>query len=392
MGVMRILYIADGRSPTALNWMSYFVERRHEVHLASTYPCQPELDLASVQIVPVAFSGAAGAGSGAASRGGVLRRVSTAGLRTKVRQWLGPLTLRRAARQLNSIYEQIQPDLIHAMRIPYEGMLAAMAEPNAPLLVSVWGNDFTLHAKATPVLAALTRRTMQRVMAVHADTRRDIRLAGEWGLPAERRRIVLPGAGGIQPEIFYPAETPPQAPVVINARGLRAYVRNDTFFKAIPRVLAKRPEARFVCPAMGGEAEADGWVNSLGIADGVQLLPRQSREQMAALFRQAQVAVSPSEHDGTPNSLLEAMACGCFPVAGDIDSLREWVTPGENGLLVDPGDVEALAAAIVRGLEDAALRGRAAAHNARLIAEKATFGGVMAQAESYYNELVSASV
>ncbi|HEY4718004.1 MAG TPA: hypothetical protein VIH14_03230, partial [Anaerolineales bacterium] len=57
---MRLLFVADGRSPTALNWIEFFTGGDHEIHLASTYPCQPELKLASLHMVPVAFSAAAG--------------------------------------------------------------------------------------------------------------------------------------------------------------------------------------------------------------------------------------------------------------------------------------------------------------------------------------------
>ncbi len=91
---------------------------------------------------------------------------------------------------------------------------------------------------------------------------------------------------------------------------------------------------------------------------------------MAQLFRRAMVAVSPSEHDGTPNTLLEAMACGCFPVAGDIESVREWLVDGENALLVNPADPQVLAAAIIRALDDAGLR-RSRETQQTLVAERA---------------------
>ena len=214
---------------------------------------------------------------------------------------------------------------MHALRIPYEGMLAAAADSHAPLLVSVWGNDFTLHARTTPLMRLYTRRTMQRTDALLADCWRDIRLASQWDFPAQRPTRVLPGAGGVQMGMFYPAKQPVGEPVVINPRGMRAYMRNDTFFKALPLVVTQQPEVRVLCPTMQGEPQAEKWVSQLKLEPYVQLLPYQSREQMAALFRQAQVAVSPSAHDGTPNTLLEAMACGCFPVAGDIESVREWL-------------------------------------------------------------------
>ena len=42
---MKILFVADGRSPIAINWMRFFVERGDDVYLSSTFACQPKLDL-----------------------------------------------------------------------------------------------------------------------------------------------------------------------------------------------------------------------------------------------------------------------------------------------------------------------------------------------------------
>lgn len=391
---MRLFFVADGRSPIALNWMAYFVGQGHEVHLASTFPCALDLKLAGLYFVPVALSQAMETTSGQAKASGrgnqnFLKKVLPVGLRTTIRQRVGPLTLPGGARRLRRILNQVQPDLVHAMRIPYEGMVAAMADPVAPLLISIWGNDFTLHAPSTHLMGRLTRQTLERASALHADCRRDLRLAQEWGFPAQRPARVLPGGGGIQLELFNPPDESRAEPVVINPRGIRAYVRNDAFFKAIPRVLERSPQARFLCTTMAGEAQAERWVQELGISRHVELLPRQTRKQMAALFRQAQVAVSPSEHDGTPNTLLEAMACGCFPVAGDIEPLHEWITHGENGLLVNPGDPDALAEAILMGLEQVTLRERAQEINRSLVAERADYRRVMEEAENYYKEIIS---
>ena len=67
---MRLLFIADGRSPIALNWISHFVESGHEVHLVSTFPCQQKLDLVSLEVIPVAFASAAGGGTPSSSMPG----------------------------------------------------------------------------------------------------------------------------------------------------------------------------------------------------------------------------------------------------------------------------------------------------------------------------------
>ena len=179
--------------------------------------------------------------------------------------------------------------------------------------------------------------------------------------------------------------------MVINPRGLRAYVRNDTFFKAVPLVLEVLPNVRFSCPTMAGAPEAERWVRELSINHVVKLLPRQSRAEMADLFRMAQVVVSPSTHDGTPNTLLEALACGCFPVVGDIEPLREWITQGANGFLINPADPQELANAIIASLQNLKLRTQAQKENARLIAERAEYYQAMRQAAKFYRSLITAN-
>jgi len=383
MLTMRLLFVADGRSPIALNWMRHFVERGDEVHLVSSFHCSVDFPLSGLHILPVAFSGAkklTSAPAAASSR--------TLGLRTVIRQWLGPLTIPRAARVLRLIIERVQPDLIHALRIPYEGMLAAEAYMGVPLMVSVWGNDFTLHAPSTPLMRHYTEWTLKVADALHADCQRDIRLAKQLGFALDKPTLVMPGNGGIRTDVFYPPQIPVDAPVIINPRGFRAYVRNDAFFKAIPLVLEKRQDARFVCSSMAGQPQAVQWIKELNIQHAVDLYPPMPHAQMADVFRTAQVVVSPSIHDGTPNTLLEGMACGCFPVAGDLESIREWITPNQNGLLVDSTDPRSIADGILAALENKDLRSKAAGRNAEIIASRAEYGACMAQAEAFYKKLL----
>ncbi|MFC2042634.1 glycosyltransferase family 4 protein [Chloroflexota bacterium] len=413
-GIMRLLFVVDGRSPIALNWISYFVDSGHEVHMVSTFNCEPDLDLASMNVVPVAFSGTKPLDNKSApprneSRSGFIPAVSVK-LRTSLRQWLGPFTLPQAGVKLREIILKNQPDLVHAMRIPFEGMAASLAKTDAPLLISVWGNDFTLHAESTPLMASYTRKTLEKMDALHADCKRDIRLAIGRGFDRTKPTVVLPGGGGVQLNMFYPPnsdsdlksgkQSSEQMSVqkngqersrftVINPRGLRAYVCNDVFFQAIPLVLAEEPAVQFVCTTMAGERSALRWVDELGISEHVSLLPRQTRAKMADLFRQSSVVISPSTHDGTPNTLLEAMACGCLPIVGDIESLREWITPGFNGLLIDPNDPQNMAEAILTAINHDDLYKRALLYNVDLIAERAEYGKVMDDALRFYRELIA---
>lgn len=409
---MKICFLVDGRSPIARNWIAHFIRSQHEVHVISSYPCSAELFAgATVYEEPVILAGYSGASRNAENEPGdgrspawslvaSLRHATRARLAEAALHSLVPLAVHRTAQRLEVLISRISPDIVHAMRIPFEGILAAMGTPaDVPLVVSVWGNDFTLWASRNPIISLQTRQTLQRADALHCDCRRDLDLAARaWGFDSSKPAVVLPGAGGVQASLFYPGtpapslrrelNIPDSAPVVFNPRGFRGYVRNDIFFRAIPGVLKQYPAAVFVCTAMHGNPTAKNWVRRLAIRKSVRLLPAVSRERMAELFRLASVAVSPSLHDGTPNTLLEAMACGCFPVAGDIESVREWITDGTNGLLCDPTDAMSVAGAVARALTDQEMRDSARERNVQLIAERADHAKVMQNAEEFYGRIV----
>jgi len=404
---MRLLYIADGRSPIAINWISYFICNGDEVHLVSTFPCKSIVGLASLVVIPVALSGYyGGADVRTGGYGKMLKQILPVGLRTQIRQLAAPITFSRASKSLSQVIQKIQPDLIHAMRIPYEGMIAAMAmmqvkkvegnNSKIPLMTSVWGNDFTLHAKSTHAMDRYTRQTLFNCDSLHTDCMRDLNLAIEYGFSSNKPKIVLPGGGGVKLDIFYPTEIEngcqileDKSPItIINPRGFRAYVRNDTFFHAIPLVINKDPRVHFLCPGMANESQAQKWVTELGIGDKVELLPHQTQLEMAELFRKSDISLSITTHDGTPNTLLEAMACGCFPIAGDIESIREWITPGKNGILIDPNDPEALAEAILAAILMPDLRQQASELNCKLVVERAEYEKVMQSALDFYNRLL----
>ena len=139
---------------------------------------------------------------------------------------------------------------------------------------------------------------------------------------------------------------------------------------------------------MAGETQALRWIEELGIGHAVDLLAPILHAQMAEVYRRAAVLVSPSVHDGTPNTLLEGMASGCFPVAGDLESIREWITDGENGLLTDANDPSRLARSILSALKSEDLRKSAAKQNSNIIEERAEYHACMKLAGSFYERII----
>jgi glycosyltransferase involved in cell wall biosynthesis len=382
---MKILLVADGRSPITRGWVQVLQQEGWEITLVSTFPCEPVDGVSEIFVIPAAFSTMAGSQAGVKTsqirsrlRGfvGKYRNILMSG-----RYWIGPLSLSKSRRSFLEVVDLVKPDIVHALRIPFEGMLARVTPPGIPFLVSIWGNDLTLHSKGSPMMAWETKRVLKRADGLLADAHRDLRLAEKWNLQSGTPTLCVPGGGGIDLEklsaavntnLPLPIDLLPDVPVVINPRGFRpGSVRNDTFFKAIPLVLKEIPETIFTCAGMAGQPEAMDWVKRLGIEKSVHLLPYLQQEDIWRLFKRATVSVSISQHDGTPNSLLEAMALGCFPVVGEIESTREWIVDGVNGFLVAPGNVPEVAQMIIRALKDDLLMLRAKEENKKIIQTRA---------------------
>ncbi len=395
---MRLAVLADGRSPITQGWLSMLLELDYHIHLLSTFPCDIDLPLASTHLVPIAFSQLSKSvpETQRAAPGGA----SAISLRAAARRWLGWLTFPGGIRRLHRVLNALDVQGLHALRIPYEGMLAGLADLKLPIILSVWGNDFTLHAHSTPWMGWMTRHALRRAKGLHADCQRDVRLSRSWGFSENYPTVVLPGGGGIDRKVFYPGganldrlrpelraklgSLAADVPIVINPRGFRAYVRSDSFFQSVPLILRVKPEVVFLAPAMEGEPRAESWIKRLGIESSCILLPKLTSLEMAELYRRSQVMVSPSEHDGTPNSFLEAIACGCYPVVGDLESLREWLEERSNGSLVDPGDPESIAASVVNALTDGGLRAQAFERNQMLIDKRAERSYVRHAIENFY--------
>ena len=396
---MKILLTADGRSPITRGWVRTLREAGFDVALISTFPCLPVEGVTAQKTIPAAFSGMAGSQAGGAA-------VKTNSRRTlsrfrdqfmMARYWLGPLSLEQSREAFLKQVDIIKPDIVHALRIPFEGMLARVTPAGMPFVVSIWGNDLTLHAKGSPLMARETRLTLRRADGLLADAHRDLRLARDWGLKGNAPELCVPGGGGIDLKVLdeavageqsLPVDIPADVPVVINPRGFRpGSVRNDTFFQAAALVLKEKPETLFLCAGMAGQPEAHQWLDRLGIERSVRLLPFMPQEELWRLFKRASVTVSISQHDGTPNSLLEAMALGCFPVVGDIESTREWITDGENGRLVNPGDVEGAASAILSGLNDPSLHEQARVKNAEIIRQRVDRQSLIQGIRDFYTSI-----
>jgi len=271
-------------------------------------------------------------------------------------------------------------------------MLASYTPAEFPLIISTWGNDLTLHAQATSRMTQLTQQALQRADGLIADCRRDLHLAASWGFDGAKPSLVAIGSGGLDlaaMDAIASATAKTEPLKIINPRGMRSYVRNDTFFQAIPLVLERHPDVQFTCLSMQGQPEAEAWVEGLHLEKNLTLLPYINQAEITLEFARSSISVSVTTHDGTPITLLQAMAMGALPVCGDIESIREWITPGVNGLLADPTDFHALADALILAIENEELRKNAAEVNRGILIDRAEVGKVRQEIDLFYRNLAS---
>lgn len=406
---MRLLFVCDYRSPTSQNWTGQFRTAGHEVHVISTYPVEP-IDEENFRVypTPIAFAQFAPQPTSGSSVSNKRAVISPKGKHLRkwamgARDFIAPIEIRRHVKAGKRLVQSINPDLVHALRIPYEGMFASLiTPPDIPLLVSIWGLDLELQATQNPLMSSLTRDTLRRTDGLLADCSRDIRLSANWGFDQSRLTLVVPGAGGVDQTIFHDGDPSteilehwkisPGSRVILNPRGFRGHVRTFELLEAFSLVLRDFPEAVLVAPGFEGNIPVEARLNELGIRDNVRLGPVVSQRELSELFRLAEISASPSTHDGTPNSLLEAMASACFPVVGDIESIREWITHEYNGLLCDPMDPQSIAFALIAALKDDEMRKSAKALNLDIVKRKASRSAVTAASANFYDKSVTTRI
>jgi glycosyltransferase involved in cell wall biosynthesis len=207
-------------------------------------------------------------------------------------------------------------------------------------------------------LERFAARCTTRLIAVSAATR-DKGLALKIGRP-EQYAVIVPGS---DLEAFAPADAetrrrvrrafglPETAPLVGMVACFKPQKAPVDFVRAAGLVAQRKPEARFLLvgdgelkPAVAAEIRRQGLEEKLILTGW--------RQDVDFIMRGLDLFALSSRWEGLPCVLAQAMACGVPVVATDVDGSREAVTHGQTGLLVRPGDPQALGEALAGLLTD----------------------------------------
>ncbi|EUJ31350.1 glycosytransferase [Listeria floridensis FSL S10-1187] len=133
------------------------------------------------------------------------------------------------------------------------------------------------------------------------------------------------------------------------------------------RIRVKVPEVRFVLYGDGETGKVAEQIEAEQI-DNVLLGGWISKVEQAEVMQHAALHFLPSYHEGLPMAILETMAAGVPNLATNVGGISEAVQHGENGMIVEPGNIEAMVLELERFLLDEKMRKRYS-KNARLMIE-----------------------
>ncbi len=243
-----------------------------------------------------------------------------------------------------------RPDVVHAHWAVPQALVATLAAPHVPMVVTTHGGDvYALRAAPLVRLKRWVLRRAAHVTTVNGEMRE--RLTA-WGVP-ESGTSVVPMGVEPGPAAAARARTA-RVPGRIVAVGRLVEKKG---FAVLLHALRRIDDVPWEVVVVGdGPLRAGLGRRAAGLP--VTFAGQLGKDEVLDALASATVVAMPSvpasngDQEGLPVTLLEAAAVGAAVVASDLPGIRDVVHHDVSGLLVPPGDVDALAAALRRALTD----------------------------------------
>jgi len=303
--------------------------------------------------------------------------------------------------RIRKLVEEISPDIIHSHSLWYPGYLGVYVS-GYPFVITVLNGDVLWKKDNIDTYTKLrTKWAIKKADLVSGESRELIGACIKHG--ADKNKTFITRGGGInlkkfncngnKAEIRRKLGLPEDFKIVLSPRNTGPFYNLDKIVKAMPKVISRVKDAFFVFIWHGHNPEKGNELlclaSEMGVEDHIKIAGFVNHNDVALYHKASDVMVSVSQYDSGPVALQEAMACGDVPVLSDLPCVKEWITNGWNGILVNPNDVDQIAGSIIRLLENGQRRKTFADRNWKLIQEKGDEDYWMGKMEELYYRLVT---
>lgn len=265
------------------------------------------------------------------------------------------------------VMRQLRPRIVHTRNLPALDMIVPALLAGVPRFIhSEHGLD-KIEIDGKNMKYNMMRRASRLVVDRYITMSRDLNewLQREVGVPAARIETIYNGVDtdrfspqddvrSVLPDGFAPADA-----IVIGTLGRLDPVKNQILLaRAVARMLDRRPELRarlrLAIIGDGADRAAIEAILKEAAMEDIAWLPG-FRDDTPSLYRALSIFVLPSVREGISNTLLEAMASGCPVVATRVGGNPEILPDGIVGQLVESGNPDRLAEALLRYVDEPGL-------------------------------------
>lgn len=311
-----------------------------------------------------------------------------------------PLDELQAIRSLTQLYRTYRPDLVHHVTIKpvlYGSLAARMCHiPAMVNAISGLGYVFISDGMVARFRRALVYQ-LYRFASGHPNQRTIFQNPEDSADFLNRRlvcreQIIQIRGSGVNTEVFAPSAEPEGPIRILMASRLLWEKGIAEFVEAARRIRQQRSGVEFIVAGARAEGNPQS-VSAVQLAawqDEANVTFLGARDDIAELLKKSHIACLPSYREGLPLALIEAASSGRPIVATNVPGCREIVRDGDNGLLVEPQNVDQLEAALMKLIDDASLRDRFGRRGREMVlAEGFARDAVVRQTLDVYQALLS---
>jgi glycosyltransferase involved in cell wall biosynthesis len=302
---------------------------------------------------------------------------------------------------LGQVIRKIRPDLIHVF-YAYQQLDNLVLHRFRPLVLTVMGGDVLSDQSFHGRKKWLTKKMLEGADIITSKSNfLDEVLYGIGDYAHKIRRVTW----GVDTKRFHPGvevdflcqrwHIHPDDTVFLCPRICRPFYNKHLIIQAFAHYIHQsrpRTKSKLIIAELFAEESYSKRLRTLAkeleLMEYVRFVGTIPHQEMPAYFNLSDIMVAIPPSDGMPQSLYEAMACGTYPILGNLPQYQEMVEDGINGRLVKIGDVKALGEAMAWAADHPEHRQEATTFNRKRILERADKEVEERRINSIYAELL----